>query len=242
MKRFFFDPEQQGSGGVFLSEEESHHAVKVLRLKSGASVELLDGLGKIFAGTIVQTGRRVNVQIESLIHSEKQPQTPIRLLQSILKAEKMDMVVQKSTELGVDEFVPVLPARFQGKLSTSQADKKLERWRRISIEACKQSLRARPMLLQKPQILHQALAADLKDGKKLLFWEEEETCRMADLNSLKNNTLTLLLGPEGGFTREEVEAARLVGFETVSLGKRILRAETATISAVTLAQFLVGNL
>ena len=245
MRRFYFDPETRRGEIVFLSEEESRHVCKVLRLQVGTAIELLDGLGTVYSAVIVTTGRQVEARIDGVVLREKQEGKTIRLCQGILKGDKMDTVVQKATELGITRMSPFHSSRCQGKLTPSQSGKKYNRWQRIGMSACKQCLRLRPMQLDQPvsypELLQTIGSGDI--GLRLLFWEDEKELHLNDLPEIDNvDTIQLLLGPEGGFSLEEVEMARDEGWQTVSLGDRILRAETATLSAVSIVQFLAGNM
>lgn len=156
----------------------------------------------------------------------------------------MDWVVQKCTELGVREIIPFQSSRCQGRLDSLQSRKKHQRWQRIGLEACKQCRRLHGIDIAPPIDYALSLAANSADDPlKLLFWEEEKTTRLGDIPGIEQaSAFDLMLGPEGGFTRAEVELARLAGWRTVSLGERILRAETATLSAVAIVQFLAGSL
>lgn len=244
MRRFFFDPTGRDGDRVFLSAEESHHITKVLRLKSGDIIEVLDGLGAVFQAVITSVGRQVEAQIQEIMAREVGNGKPIRVWQAILKGDKMDLVVQKCTELGVNELIPFQSSRCQGRLETIQSGKKHQRWQRIGLEACKQCRRLHALDIAAPTGFSLSLATNSTlDPLRLLFWEEEKTTRLGDISGISQaSALDLMLGPEGGFTREEVDQARLAGWCTVSLGDRILRAETATLSAVSIVQFLAGNL
>jgi 16S rRNA (uracil1498-N3)-methyltransferase len=131
-------------------------------------------------------------------------------------------------------------------LNASAALKKHGRWERIALAACKQSLRVKLMSIEIPVTLDQALALQEKTGHssvKLLFWEEEDAVSLDAVKEIETaESITIAIGPEGGFTQEEVDGARALGWQTVSLGKLILRAETAALTAVSLTQFLCGNL
>jgi len=245
MRRFFFNPSSRKGDIVLLSEEESRHIAKVLRLAAGDSLELLDGLGAVYHAVITATGRQVEVEIVGITRKEPAADTSLRVWQGILKGEKMDTVVQKCTELGVTGMVPFHSARCQGKLDATQALKKHARWQRVAMAACKQCLRLRAMQIDAPATYAESLGINTKDqpAMRLLFWEEEKKVHLHDIAGLDSaGSLALMLGPEGGFTREEVDQARLLGWRTVGLGDRILRAETATLSAVAIVQYLTGNL
>lgn len=245
MRRFFV--EQGGVVGetVALPESESRHICRVLRLAPGAAVELLDGSGLIYSAELVDTGRQVLARI-SHVRSEREGQTvALYVGQGQLKGQKMDTVVQKCTELGVNRLMPFWSGRCQGKLQELQGAKKLERYQRIVESACKQCFRPDLMTVDPPCMFVELLDAfPEEDGRlRLLFWEEECEFSLHDLavpGSVRE--VVILLGPEGGLSVEEIETAKARGWLTVSLGRRILRAETATLAAASLVQFLVKNI
>jgi 16S rRNA (uracil1498-N3)-methyltransferase len=245
MRRFFFDPADRKGEIVLLPPDESKHVTKVLRLGEGSEIELLDGSGVMYAGHITAIGKRVAVQLTKTERPGENGKS-LTVLQGVLKGEKMDMVVQKCTELGVENILPFHSVRCQGKLNASAALKKHGRWERIALAACKQSLRVKLMSIEIPVTLDQALALQEKTGHssvKLLFWEEEDAVSLDAVKEIETaESITIAIGPEGGFTQEEVDGARALGWQTVSLGKLILRAETAALTAVSLTQFLCGNL
>lgn len=245
MRRFFVEANISDDGStVLLSNEESRHVSKVLRLVTGDEVELLDGSGAIYRSEIVSTDRRVSLRVVSVTREEPEEKS-IWVYQGILKGEKMDTVVQKCTELGVRGFSAYHSSRCQGKLNSQQSRKKQERWQRIGLNACKQCLRAQPMQLDMPRTysdLHTKPVGQ-KEMLRLLFWEEEKQTHLYDIPEIATaDSIALLLGPEGGLSGAEVELAREQGYRSVSLGKKILRAETATLTAVSVVQYLAGNL
>ncbi len=243
MRRFYFHPESRRGDNIFLPEEESHHIIKVLRLSVGSEIELLDGAGPVYRASIVATGgRQVEARIVAAVAETPGMAKTLSVAQAILKGEKMDMVVQKCTELGVTRLSPLESSRCQGKADLERNRKRHERWRRIGLAACKQCLRPKFMRIDLPAGL-----ADISQNTdaplRLLFWEEEKNVHLRDISTLQEaRNVALMLGPEGGFSQEEIELARQLGWTTVSLGERILRAETATLSAVSIVQFLIGNL
>lgn len=245
MRRFFFSPQQRHHDIVCLSAEESKHITKVLRLQPGVQIELLDGSNKVYLAEIIAVGQEVQAQITDTLNQTVPTQTNVRIAQGILKGQKMDMVIQKCTELGADLFIPFTSSRCQGTLDEQQTGKKHERWHRIALEACKQCMRPQPMVVIKPvdfkSLIRESSQSDTRT--KILFWEEEHLTHLEDLQSFKNyEGVDMILGPEGGITPEEVALAQEYGWVVVSLGSRILRAETATIAALTLVQYLSGNL
>lgn len=242
MRRFFFDPLCRKGDSVFLPAEESRHITKVLRLPAESEIELLDGMGTVYRAILVSAGRLAEARIVGVAARDEDFGKRVWVGQGILKGEKMDTVVQKCTELGVTRFSPFESSRCQGKADTVQNHKRHERWQRIGLAACKQCLRPTLMQLDTSAKLVDLLR-DTDASLRLLFWEEEKGVHLQDIADLQNvQSVALLLGPEGGFSFEEVELARQMGWSTVSLGERILRAETATLTAVSIVQFLIGNL
>ena len=245
MRRFFFDPKTRRGDRVVLSKEESRHIKKVLRLEIGCAVELLDGEGGLFCGKIVGMERAVEAAITGILGEEEDSSGSIQVCQAILKGEKMDTVVQKCTELGVTTMVAFQSSRCQGKLDSVVGVKKHGRWQRIGLAACKQCMRPLPMNIVEPVSFKEAICnGQLGDTTmRILFWEEEKQVHLRDIKGIEStDSIALLLGPEGGLSGEEVQLAREHGWITVSIGQRILRAETATLTAVSIVQYLAGRL
>lgn len=247
MRRFFIESDSNAIRDdiVELPESESRHISKVLRLKAGDAVELLDGRGKVYSAVLLDTGKRVRARITQLQAEDDAATVSLIVGQGQLKGQKMDTVIQKCTELGVTRIAPFWSSRCQGKLNDLQGVKKLERYQRIVEAACKQCYRPDLMTVDPPCEFQELLAAyPAGEGRlRLLFWEEE---RAASLHTVTIPETTreavVLLGPEGGLAADEVEMARFQGWQTVSLGSRILRAETATLTAASIVQFLLRNI
>ncbi len=242
MRRFFFDNTQCNGDEVILDASESHHIRNVLRLKAGNIIELTNKQGKIFTAEIITISKNVLVKIISV---EKKQETPSGIIigQALIKAKKMELALQKCTELGVDGFVPILAARSQGNFRQQFAVKR-QRWCKLIDEACKQCGRMRPMTLHEMCPLQDIFQNEEPNQLKLLFWEEEQNTTILSLAEIihSSSSVQLLFGPEGGFTAEEVKAAREHGYHTVSLGKRVLRSETAVIAGVSIVQHYRGNI
>ena len=245
MNRFLFDPTAGDGNIILLSKEESRHIAKSLRLRAGTEIELFDGKGTVFGAVILEVGRRVKVRLNHCLGRGDIQAKPVRVLQGMLKGKKMDTLVQKCTELGAASFHPFTSGRCQVRADKTQNNRRQERWQRITIAACKQCLRNQPLLLQETVPFAELLELDGLDSHplRLLFWEEEKEVRLSDLPPFDQfDSVHLLLGPEGGFSKEEVQLAGAGGWKAVSLGERILRAETATLSALSIAQYLAGNI
>ncbi|MFA5789371.1 MAG: 16S rRNA (uracil(1498)-N(3))-methyltransferase [Candidatus Gracilibacteria bacterium] len=224
MPRVFVSPEHFPD----IIGSDVHYLRDVLRLKPNDELELLDGSGLVHAARIeTLTPDRVSCQVFSSRPSESEPRTKITLAQALPKSSKMDFIVEKCTELGVGRIIPMLTSR------TIAQGVKLERWRKLAKEAAEQSGRA--IIPEISDSLKLAEVLKLKDqfDLALIPWESEKE------NSLKSvftvhrpSSIVFLIGPEGGFTKEEVEAARQAGFILVSLGKRIMRTETAGLATI----------
>ena len=235
MRRFFYQPDQQaGPEQIVLTGPEAHHIKTVLRMSLGAQAELFDGQGRVVQGQISQIrSDQVCFQILSSQHEGEQG-PPLTLALGLLKGKKMDLVIQKATELGVHRLIPTLCHYCEKEKIGQQVE---QRWQRIILEACKQCRRPIPMQVH-PSLPLSALPLP-EQGYKIMPWEGEE--RTPFPRDLPPAPVLLLIGPEGGFHPSEVLYARDAGFTTVSLGPRILRAETAALSAVVLAQHLLIN-
>ncbi len=242
MRRFFFAPEDRRGDRVRLAADESRHLLRVLRLKIGDEVELIDGSGAVWGAVICGTGRNAELVLGERRAAPAEPGAPLSLFQALLTGEKMDLVVQKATELGAEKLVPVQTLRSQ----RGAADRH-RRWQRISVGACKQSLRPRLM-----EIAGVCTPGDFSFGLppaclKLLFWEEERVRGVDDVaaelveSGRTGRPVALFVGPEGGFAGEEVAAAQAAGWQTVGLGGRILRAETASMTVLAVVGYLSGH-
>ena len=242
MRRFFFRPAERSADLVYLSAAESHHIWRVLRLQAGMIVELFDGAGGIHEAELLEVGPRVTARIIASSEDSVDGDIPLWVGQGVLKAKNMDMVVQKCTELGVRGLVPVVSSRCQGRTDLLREQKREDRWLKIIEESCKQCRRTRPMELTQALDFREAIEyfASGPGGMDILFWEEESKVHLHDLEPLAGAAAVhLLLGPEGGFAQEEVAVARGAGWRTVSLGRRILRAETATLASIAVVQHLL---
>lgn len=255
-RRFYAPPESFAEGGarLTLSREESQHLTQVLRLGVGAEVYVFDGAGREFLCAVADVGRRGEVMLE--VRGRARPpcaESPLELVlaAALLKGEKFDLIVQKATELGVVRLAPILSARTDVRLPRGAQDgdgsKRLARWRRIAVEAAKQSGRARVPEVCAPVALAEmfsAAAADDMGGRRLIFAERDGRGLLETVGawSVRPERVIALVGPEGGWEEAEIEGARRLGWEPITLGGRTLRAETACVVAVALLQHLCGDL
>src|SRR6476646_8739890 len=231
-RRFFAPPSafNFGKHTVMLTADEARHLREVLRLKPGAEVSVFDGAGKEFRARVVQA-RREFAELELVDEIDPaRPESPLRITLSValLKGEKFDLVVQKATELGVHKIVPLITRHADIKLrDENDASKRVARWQRIALEAAKQSGRA---LVPEVTLPGQLTSLLCPSHPCLLFSEKEGH----GLTRIETGEITAIVGSEGGWSDEELNEARTAGAQIVTLGGRILRAETAAITAAAL--------
>ena len=236
MRRFFINQQSLAGDIALLSEAESHHIASVLRLQSGDPVELFDSSGTVYNGKLLNVlPDRVTVQIISRKLESPVKSPPLYLYQSLLKGKKMDFLVQKTTELGVHSFQPLITRYSENR---GNPDRQHQRWQRIMLEACKQCKRSRPMDIFPRVKLDQADITLF--STKILLWEGEKEILIGPAQFQGQGPVCLMLGPEGGFHQDEIEWAKVNGFQSTSLGRLTLRAETAALSATAIVQFLLG--
>ena len=231
MVRFFVTAEELQQPSPVLTGENAQHA-KVLRLKAGEQVLLCDGDGKEAICTVSDFGKDFcNVKVLERRESATEAAVRVSVYMAFPKSDKLEHVIQKATELGAYEIVTFPSARCISKPDEKSLKKKLERWQKIAVSAAEQSGRGRiPRVIvldSFPQALSRAAEAD----KALMFYEHEEatTLHMA-LSEAAFSTVSLLTGPEGGLEEKEVEQARAAGLQVCTLGRRILRTETAGLA------------
>lgn len=245
MKRFYFQQIQRSGDFVTLDSDESRHVSVVLRQVAGDEVELFDGSGCYYRARIESVGKTVQTRILEK-RTEKQDTSPqLWLALADLKGKKLDLVIQKSTELGVHTLLPFFSCRSQGRKTSERKQTLRARRRKIVESACKQCGRLTLMDIIDDLSFEQMIerTSNMDDCLKFMLWEKEHQHSFEQLRSqLVKKRVLLMVGPEGGFSEAEVNVARGSGWQTIGMGKRILRAETAAISAVTIAQFQLGGL
>lgn len=242
MHRFYFSESHRENSRVLLSEEESRHALSVLRLKKGADIILLDGLGGVFAAKIVDTGKQQVLAeiLEALPDAEAR--TRVTLYQGLPKGNKLEIILQKCTELGLHAMQPVLFERSDRE-PAKNPDKQLQRLRRIAMEAAKQCGRGQIPMVGQLKTLDEVLPRLAGHGMILAPWEEAKGTRVADVMGKKPpHEIALVIGPEGGIAPAEMERLRVIGAHAVTLGPRILRTETAGMAALASILTLTGDL
>ncbi len=245
--RFHALKSQISDSQILLDGDESHHLARVLRLGEGDHVFVFDGEGQEWECEIVSVSKR-EAALHILRQLEDVVESPLRLTlaQALIKSDKFDWVVQKATELGVTRIVPLLTGHSDIKLGKGRAEEKagsrIERWRRISMEALKQCGRRRLVEIAEP-IHFPAFCQSNQAHHNLIFSERGgRSLREVAVGWPSISQLNLCIASEGGWSESELQTAESHNFIAVHLGSRILRTETAAIAAVTLAQHLFGDL
>ena len=243
MHTFYLEAPSETGAQALLTQEESKHAQKVLRLSAGDEVCVLDGVGGRFAAEIEGTrdGRTV-VRIGARL-PDNEPGVRVTLWQGLPKADKLDWVAQKTCEMGLSALNPVAMARSVVRLDAKDAVKRRERLERIVREAAKQCRRAAAPRVGEACGWKAALTDMARHELLLTPWEGATSLRMADVHAQAPHArdIGIVIGPEGGISPEEIADLEAVGAKTVTLGPRILRTETAAIAAATLAMALWGD-
>ena len=242
MTRFFVTPEELQPDFLVLTGENAQHA-KVLRLKNGEEVLVCDGEGRECLCTVsdVSPGQ-IGLVVKKRCESEAEASVRVSVYMAFPKGDKLEHVIQKATELGAYEIVAFPSARCVSRPDDKSLKKKLERWQKIAASAAEQSGRGRI-----PQVLvlgsfREALKRAAEADKALMFYENEQatTLKMA-LEKGEYSSVSLLTGPEGGLDMAEVTQAREAGLEVCTLGKRILRCETAPLCALSAVMYATGE-
>jgi 16S rRNA (uracil1498-N3)-methyltransferase len=245
LRRFIIPPHAVDADQVTITGDLFHHMAHVLRLKTGARICLTDGSGREYTGIISRVAEEsISVTLEETREAHATECGPrITLFQGIPKGDKLELILQKCTELGVDGIVPFMACRSVARVPAGRLKEKLERWQRIVREAARQSNRSSVPDVSFARDLAEVLR--LAEGSvKLLLWEEESagTLKKVLAKFALPERVAVIVGPEGGLTAEEVASAVKSGFIPVSLGRRIVRTETAGLAIVAILQFYWGDL
>lgn len=239
MRRFYAPKTNFADNNVTIDVDESRHLRNVLRLKMGDEVSVFDGTGGEFRCEITAISKQISwlAVIDKITPASPESSLEITLAATILNGEKFDLIIQKAVELGVAVFIPLTAIR--GDVKLKDAEKRMERWRRIALEATKQSGRAKLMQIIEPTAFDK-LISNSNDKNVVLFSERDG----GDFSQImpRGKKITALFGPKGGWDDSELNAARLAGVNIVTLGGRILRAETASIAITAILQHRFGDL
>ncbi len=236
MQRYFVNPEQMDNNTVTISGSDVHHIIRVMRFREGQSIVVSNGQGRDVIARIDQLSEAddvITATIERDVEPFEQRELPVRvsIAQSLPKSDKMDWIIQKGTELGAFQFVPFVSGRTIVRLNDKKEKQRIERWHKIAKEAAEQSHRS--ILPRIGSVLNwdQLLKIRSRFDLAVIAYENEQAVTLYEAISdfTAGSSIIMVIGPEGGFSREEVEQAVAAGFQPVSLGKRILRTETAAL-------------
>ena len=250
LTRVFLERELQPGSVVELPRETGAHLAKVLRARSGDAVVLFNGDGREFTGAIEKVqGSRVSAEIGAGRSIDRESPFQLTLVQCVPRGDRMDFIVQKATELGVDRIVPVLSQRSVVRLDEGQSTSKQAHWRAVAVSACEQCGRNRLPSMDRPLPLLSylgGLARPTAAGGLRLVLEPEHARawrrRSASHLAAPASSAQIAIGPEGGFAPEELDAFDLSAFSRVRLGPRVLRTETAAIAAIVVLQARFGDM
>lgn len=240
MPRFFTETINENKG--IISGDDAKHIAKVLRMHAGEKLVACDCQGYDYDCVIESlSDKEVELSVERKYSSETEPSVSVTLYQAMPKSDKMELIIQKAVELGVSAIVPVQTKRCVSRPDAKSMAKKLERYNRIALEAAKQCGRGRI-----PQVLPMldfadAIKAMKEDQRAFLFYENSTSSFRKELEQ-GVNSVSIMVGAEGGFEEEEVQKALDLGIASLSLGKRILRCETAPLAALSIIMYETGNM
>lgn len=223
---------------IELEESASHHLGKVLRMQPGRELVLFNGAGGEFAATIHEVSKKhVSVTVAEHIPDNRESPLELELAIGISRGERMDWVLQKATELGVTRIVPLITERTEVKVSGDRQEKIMDRWKQIIISACEQCQRNLLPELAEPIQISDWLK-DVDSELRFVLHHRDSKKLPADK---KPESVTLLIGPEGGLSEREITHALDHEFNALTLGPRVLRTETAPVAAISLVQYLWGD-
>ncbi|MPM47214.1 Ribosomal RNA small subunit methyltransferase E [bioreactor metagenome] len=246
MHKFFISKENIHGDSCIIEGEDVKHIYKVLRLDSGDKVNINDGEGTEYLGEIEEVNKKeVKVKLIEKVELNNESNLKVQLYQGMPKSAKMDLIVQKCTELGISEITPIITERVVVKSELSEF-KKVDRWNRIALEACKQSKRSLIPVINTPIEFEELQEALNKYDLIVVPYENQKGEGIKYVvNEVKNKEIkdvAIIIGPEGGFEESEIQSFKDLGAYIVTLGPRILRTETAGFTALSLLMYELGDL
>ena len=242
MHRFYHSNPLDLNQIIILDEFASHHAIRVMRVKVDDFLILFNGDGFEYRGRVSDINKK-NINVEILFKEKNNNESPINinLFQSISSNEKMDMVIQKATELGVNSIQPIFSSRSTIKLSLDRTKKRLMHWRQVSISACEQSGRSKIPTIKSP-IGFDQVSKEIKTTNSLnLVLHPDSQQPSSNLPHEYSGDINIFIGPEGGFNQEEVSFLKKQNCINIQLGQRILRTETAPLAIIAILQYKYGD-
>lgn len=242
MPKFFVDREQIRGGKVIINGDNFHHISKVLRAGIGDDIVVSDSQGFDYVCEINGIySEHLTARIEDFTKNPCEPNVKITIFQSIPKFDKMESLIQKCVELGVHKIVPVSSERCIAKLDEYSEPKKILRWRRISESAAKQCGRGLIPEVVNVVTFSEALELSKEFDTNIFAYEKENDTAIKDLHLQTKDSIGVFIGPEGGYSDEEYELAKKAGLSSVTLGKRILRTETAGMYIVSILMYILES-
>jgi len=224
---------------INLSDSVVQHVSRALRMRSGDALILFNGDGNEYQAELTEVARRnASATITSTTMPARMSPLNITIGQAVSRGERMDYAVQKATELGMNQLVPLFTERCEVRLNSERQDKRRQHWQQVAVSACEQSLRCDLPEISEPQSLNNWLDNVEADLKLVLHHHTEQP--LGDFD--KPGSVALLIGPEGGLSETEVELALSKGFKPVAFGPRVFRTETAPVAALSVLQYLWGDL
>jgi 16S rRNA (uracil1498-N3)-methyltransferase len=248
MHRFYIPDIDATERSISLDGVVARQLRTVLRVQSGEHIRLFDGAGSEWEVEVDDVGKSgISTTLISAVEPVPEADAEVTMLLGLARPERIELAIQKCTELGAVRFVPVMSERVQGGNTGSPSEKRLERWRRIAIEAAEQSGRAVVPTVEAPIPVLDAIASELESQTVLCMWEEvgDESISLSTvLKQLagKTSRVAALIGPPGGFSDQEASAIRDAGASLVTLGPRVLRSETAAIAVMSAILYELGDL
>lgn len=224
---------------IELSDTSIQHVVRALRLRDGDLIRLFNGDGAEYSATLTGVDkRRASAQVTEVTHPAVESGLQVHIGQTLSRGERMDYAVQKATEMGVTRITPLTSERCEVRLKADREDKRLRHWQQVAISACEQSLRTRVPEILDVSPLEQWIQSVDAELKLVLHHHTAQPLQSMDAPT----SVALLIGPEGGLTEAEVDAALAAGFQPVAFGPRVMRTETAPVAACAILQYLWGDL
>ena len=223
-------------GEIFNLDDEGYKHIKATRRKVGDELIIFNGDGHNYYSKILEIKKNCQLEVTDSNENHSESKCHIHLAQCIGKREKMDLIIQKAVELGVKKITPIISERVVVKINEKNHVKKIDHWKKVIISACEQSNRSVIPELSSIETLDNFFQKHESNG---IIFDPESKKRLGDIDELNN--VTLLIGPEGGFSDHEIRLSHQANFTSISLGKRILRMETASIVSLSICQLLWGS-
>lgn len=238
MPRIYYPSSLQVDSTYALDSDNAAHLIRVLRLGEGDAIEVFDGLGSEYSASLCDVQKKsASFTVQALIRHEEEPKLALYLGQVVSKGDRMDFTIQKATELGITDITPLWSERCDVRLKGDRLEKKMTHWQNVAISACQQSGRCWVPVVHPPEDYLDWVKASTADIRLLLHPHQQQPLSAY----AQPKQVALLIGPEGGFSEEEVTQAINSGFTGLRIGPRILRTETASLAALSVLQYVWGD-